>query len=157
MTTLNDGENGGPLTVHTSYPYLQPVPPKILVEYKQFDLVEVWHRRGWWPAVITRTTPHSQYHVGLADGTRLFMDESEVDFGMDSASIIPSPCNIRLKVSSGKALVKMIVADPNRTFRVTVKGNTFHTDSIIPQLVLNPNDLRGTGCSSNIFRFSCGE
>ncbi|KAI3779272.1 hypothetical protein L2E82_08917 [Cichorium intybus] len=78
MTTLNGGDGGGPLTVHTSYPFLQPVPPRIMVEYKQFDLVEVWHRRGCWPAVITRATPHNQFHKGLADGTRLFVDESEL-------------------------------------------------------------------------------
>ncbi|KAI3790990.1 hypothetical protein L2E82_04483 [Cichorium intybus] len=78
MTTLKDSDGDGPLTIHTSYPYLQPVPPKILVEYKQFDLVEVWHKRGWWPAVIIRTTPHDQFLVGLADESRLFVDECEV-------------------------------------------------------------------------------
>ncbi|KAI3510705.1 hypothetical protein L1887_17838 [Cichorium endivia] len=78
MTTLLGGETGGPMTVHTSYPFLQPVPPNILVKYKQFDLVEVWHRRGWWPVAISHTTAHNQYHVMLVDGTRLFVDESEL-------------------------------------------------------------------------------
>ncbi|KAI3780093.1 hypothetical protein L2E82_09980 [Cichorium intybus] len=78
LTTLTDGETGGPLTVHVGYPYFQPVPPKILVEYKQFDVVDVWYRKGWWPAAISRTTAHDQYHVLLADGTQLFVDESEL-------------------------------------------------------------------------------
>lgn len=78
MTTLTDGMTGGPLTVHVGFPFLQPVPPKVMVEYKQFDLVEVWYRRGWWPAAIARSTSFNQFHVMLVDGTRLFVDESEL-------------------------------------------------------------------------------
>lgn len=78
MTTLTDGMTGGPLTVHVGFPFLQPVPPKVMVEYKQFDLVEVWYRRGWWPAAIARSTAFNQFHVMLVDGTRLFVDESEL-------------------------------------------------------------------------------
>ncbi|KAI3493584.1 hypothetical protein L1887_40786 [Cichorium endivia] len=78
MTTLTDGSTGGPLSVHVDYAYLQPVPPKVLVEFKQYDFVEVWYRRGWWPAAISRKTPFNQFHVVLVDGTRLFVDESEL-------------------------------------------------------------------------------
>ncbi|KAI3503856.1 hypothetical protein L1887_32311 [Cichorium endivia] len=78
MTTLTDGASGGPLNVHVEFSYLQPVPPKVLVEFKQFDFVEVWYRRGWWPAAIVRKTPFNQFHVILVDGTRLFVDESEL-------------------------------------------------------------------------------
>ncbi|KAI3700356.1 hypothetical protein L2E82_44982 [Cichorium intybus] len=78
LTTLTDGETGRPLVVHVGFATLQPVPPKVLVEFKQFDLVEVWYRRGWWPTAIARMTAHNQFHVILADGTRLFKDESEL-------------------------------------------------------------------------------
>lgn len=78
LTTLTDGGTGGPMKVHVGFPFLQPVPPKILVEFKQFDLVEVWYRRGWWSAAISRTTAYNQFHVMLVDGTRLFVDESEL-------------------------------------------------------------------------------
>ncbi|KAI3494530.1 hypothetical protein L1887_40726 [Cichorium endivia] len=40
MTTLTDGATGGPLNVHVEFPFLQPVPPNVLVEFKQFDFVE---------------------------------------------------------------------------------------------------------------------
>ncbi|KAI3503836.1 hypothetical protein L1887_32290 [Cichorium endivia] len=78
MTTLTDGSTGGPLNVHVDFAYLQPVPPKVLVEFKQYDFMEVWYRRGWWPAAISRKTPFNQFHVVLVDGTRLFVDESEL-------------------------------------------------------------------------------
>ncbi|KAI3496679.1 hypothetical protein L1887_39050 [Cichorium endivia] len=78
MTILTDGSTGGPLHVHVDFAYLQPVPPRVLVEFKQYDFVEVWYRRGWWPAVISRKTPFNQFHVVLVDGTRLFVDESEL-------------------------------------------------------------------------------
>ncbi|KAI3494741.1 hypothetical protein L1887_40446 [Cichorium endivia] len=59
------GTYGGVIMAVWNHWY-EPVPPRILVEYKQFDLVEVWHKRGWWPAVIISTTPQNQFLMGLA-------------------------------------------------------------------------------------------
>ncbi|KAI3510718.1 hypothetical protein L1887_17851 [Cichorium endivia] len=91
MTTLTDGSTGGPLNVHVDFAYLQPVPPKLLVEFKQYDFVEVWYRRGWWPAAISRKTPFNQFHVVLVDGTRLFVDESELRIHQRASGLSITP------------------------------------------------------------------
>ncbi|KAI3510713.1 hypothetical protein L1887_17846 [Cichorium endivia] len=102
MTTLTDGSTGGPLNVHVDFAYLQPVPPKLLVEFKQYDFMEVWYRRGWWPAAISRKTPFNQFHVVLVDGTRLFVDESEL-------RIHQRRCEVQLRCLPDNTTGKMMI------------------------------------------------
>ncbi|KAI3740700.1 hypothetical protein L2E82_31171 [Cichorium intybus] len=78
LTTLNDSVTVRPMKVSCGWGVLQPVPPRVLVDFKPFDMVEVWYKRGWWPVTVLRVTNQKQYVVKISEELQLFVDENEL-------------------------------------------------------------------------------
>ncbi|KAI3767015.1 hypothetical protein L2E82_17096 [Cichorium intybus] len=74
LTTLTDSATGRPMRVSCGWGALQPVPPRVLVEYKPFDMVEVWYKRGWWPVTVLKVTDQKQCIVKISEEVQLFVE-----------------------------------------------------------------------------------
>lgn len=73
LDSLLDPSTGKPMIVIVKYGLLRPVPPTLMVDLKEFDLVDVWYHYGWWKVVTGgRIEGTDLYHVTLLeDGTSM--------------------------------------------------------------------------------------
>ncbi|KAI3690611.1 hypothetical protein L2E82_48740 [Cichorium intybus] len=71
LDSLSNPATGEPMDVTVKFGALRPVPPTVLVEYKEFDNVDVWNHHGWWKGMTGGMNANDLYFVMLEDGTPL--------------------------------------------------------------------------------------
>ncbi|GLT95515.1 hypothetical protein SLE2022_131940 [Rubroshorea leprosula] len=86
QTLITDEESRKPLKESASLSFIRPLPPRPEPDqiFEVNDIVDAFHRDGWWVGVVSRVLDHRRYYVSFEEpGEQLEFDRSNLRVHLD--------------------------------------------------------------------------